>query len=142
MGKEEGERMSGRVMIIDNTRDALGEYHCDIVARELSMNYCQTMSFMGGEPALESFADFQPQLVICDAHLADGVTAWDIAFSILAQGYTVKPCYLVALLTKPTRKSRVLCEEFGYDEIIGKTVNTFTLLGWVTKAKARAEQVV
>jgi len=112
--------------------------HVDTLVSTLNMYGCEARGATLGSEALLICESWQPHLVICDG-LLEGMRAWQFAHRLLRHDPVTRP-YLVALSGFGSTLQRRLCEECGYDEYVTKPIELSTLLGWVQKARLRAEQ--
>jgi CheY-like chemotaxis protein len=123
-----------RVLVIDDYQE-----HVDTLVNTLNMYGCEARGASTAAEALLICESWQPHLVICDG-LLEGMRAWQFGHTLLRNELANRP-YLVALTGFGSTLQRRLCEECGYDEYVTKPIELSTLLGWVQKARQRAEQV-
>ena len=122
-----------KVLVVDDYQE-----HIDTLVNTLNIYGCEARGVSSGAAGLEIAREWQPNLTICDG-LLGSMRAWQFAYKLLESELPTRP-YLVALTGFGSKVQRVLCEECGYDEYIQKPIELSTLLGWVQKARVRAEQ--
>mgnify|MGYP001614136901 FL=1 len=123
-----------RALVIDDYQE-----HVDTLVNTLNMYGCEARGASSGSEGLVLCETWQPHLVICDG-LLEGMRAWQFGHNLLRNELAHRP-YMVALTGFGSTLQRRLCEECGYDEYVTKPIELSTLLGWVQKARQRAEQV-
>lgn len=122
-----------KVLVVDDYQE-----HVDTLVSTLNMYGCEARGASKGREGLETVENWSPHLVIYDG-LLEGMRAWQFAHKLLARAPASRP-YLVALTGFGSTLQRRLCEECGFDEYVTKPIELSTLLGWVQKARERAEQ--
>ena len=122
-----------RVLVIDDYQE-----HVDTLVSTLNMYGCEAKGASRGSEGLAIAESWQPHLIICDG-LLEGMRAWQFGHNFLIKNQPQRP-YMVALTGFGSTLQRRLCEECGYDEYVTKPIELSTLLGWVQKARERAEQ--
>ena len=118
-----------RAMIIDPNLE-----HIDTLSSELLKKGITSMGFVTGSEALASYEQFQPNLLICEYQMIDGMKGWEIAAEILKDDPKNRP-YMIALHTIPSQRNKAVALEFGFNDFFCKPIGLSDLFRWVAKAK-------
>jgi CheY-like chemotaxis protein len=128
----EGSQMI-KVLIVDDYRE-----HIDTLVSTLNMYGCEARGAVTFADGIKMAKEWTPHLVVVDGLLETG-RAWRFAFQLLNVLPASDRPYLVSLTGFGSTLQRRLCEECGCDEYVTKPIELSTLLGWVQKARERAE---
>jgi CheY-like chemotaxis protein len=123
-----------RVLVVDDYQE-----HIDTLVSTLGMYGSDARGAATIADGFKLAKSWAPHLIICDGLMTE-MKAWQFAYDLLKQDLQARP-YMVALTGFASKQQRRLCEECGYDEYVPKPIELSTLLGWVQKARHRAEHV-
>lgn len=123
-----------KVLVVDDYQE-----HIDTLVSTLNMYGSAAEGTKDATAALKKCTgDFPPNLVIIEG-LKEGARAWKFTHELLSSNPVMRP-YIVCLTGFGSVLQRRLCEECGCDEYVTKPIELSTLLGWVAKARERAER--
>jgi len=114
-------RRGRRILIVEDHRDAAESLQ---MLLELSGHEVETAP--DGRSGLDAARRFQPDVVLCDVGLPNGMNGYDVARALRAEP-ALRSCLLVALTGYGQAEDQRLAHEAGFDQHLTKPVDLVVL---------------